>query len=133
MYIILVFYNFFLQMRSIFSVKLIHCEEIEFSLKYIICIELYLQKQTFHMEKRVGNSTPLRVSSQPLILLRRLWRVLRMCTYTHLCSCMHSLTQRAQARLETRASKGNRSTTLNDSDDNLPAPHLTPFIYRRSQ
>lgn len=82
------------------------------------------QNERISREKRADNSTLLRVSSRPLILLRRLRRMFAY-VYVHAFTCMHVFRRRnAQERLETRASKGNRSTTLNDSDDNLPAPHL---------
>lgn len=61
--------------------------------------------------------------SRPLILLRHL-RHVRIHVHVHTFTCIRAYRRRnvAQARLETRASKGNRSTTLND--DNLPASHL---------
>ena len=82
--------------------------------------QIILAKTNVSCEKRADNSTPLQVSSRPLILLRHLRRVFAyVYVYTYIQAHFVDTTY-----LETCASKGNRSTTLNDSDDNLPAPHL---------
>lgn len=51
----------------------------------------------------------------------------RVHTCVHTYACVRTrfvVAACVQATSEVRAFKGNRSTTLNDSDDNLPAPHL---------
>ena len=87
------------------------------------------------MEPSSFEFTQLLLSSSRFFVLRaaamyarvRTRSLVTTATHAHvlLISCVHE---------HARASKGNRSTTLNDSDDNLPtgsALTSPPFIYRR--